>query len=358
MLFGDALYTLQGTFLDVCVSKHVDAIQILPALEDSTLYLKRCTSENRDWPYTFLSASVWTQVLAGAWSKALSASFHERYRQGYLSGAWCSLQALTKNTETCRPQETRRYLGLDESSKLAVLFPHLIWDTPVYGQNLFPDHASWLIAVVRAAMANERVHWIIKLHPANVFSTQNEDFKASSCFAEVALLENTIGALPPHVRVLMPDEKISTYSLLEIADYGLTETGTVGIEGAAMGVTVLTAGKSHYSGKGFTVDPRSQEEFLDHVRRVHELPRISEDARARGERYAYASFYLKPFRLRSMAIRFQDATNSGIEIEPRVRSGAELAGAQDMNELLDWLTDPSARDYVSGDMRRFTGATG
>ena len=59
-----------------------------------------------------------------------------------------------------------------------------------------------------------------------------------------------------------------------------------------------------------------------------------------------------------MAVRFPDATNSGIEVEPRVRSGAELASAADMVELLNWLTDPSARDYISGDMKAFTGATG
>ena len=283
VFFGDALYTLQGTFQDLCLANGVDAVQISPALEDSTLYLKRCTFENRDWPYTSLSTAVWAKILeGGSWTAALSASFHARHRQAYLGGGWCSLQALTKNTETWSPRETRGYLGLGEAAKLAVLFPHLVWDTPVYGQNLYPDHASWLIAVVRAAMANERVRWIIKLHPANVFSTQNEDFKASSSFAEIALLENAIGTLPPHVRVLMPDAKVSTYSLLEIADYCLTETGTVGIEGAAMGVTVLTAGKSHYAGKGFTVDPRSQEELVDHVGRIDELPRISE-TRARAE---------------------------------------------------------------------------
>ena len=356
VIFGDGLYTLQGTFLDLSVSRGIDAIYMLPALEDSTLYLKRCTPENRDWPYTFLSTALWTRILtAGAWNQVLRTSFHDRHRQGYLSGGWCSLQAITKNTDPWRPEDTRRHLGLDETGKLALVCPHLVWDTPVYGQNLYPNHASWLIAVVRAAVANPRVRWVIKLHPANLFSTQNEDFKASTNFAELALLENAIGPLPAHVHVLMPDTKVTTYALLEIADYCLTETGTVGIEAAAMGVTVLTAGHSHYAGKGFTIDPVSQQDVVDHVSRIDRLQRISDAARERAERYAYASFYLKPFRFRSMAVRFPDATNSGIEVEVRVRTAAEFAAAPDMEELLNWIADSTAGEYVSQEMRRFVG---
>ena len=202
VIFGDGLYTLQGTFLDLAVSRGIDAIYMLPALEDGTLYLKRCTPENRDWPYTFLSTALWARILtAGAWNQALRASFHDRHRQGYLSGGWCSLQAITKNTDQWRPEDTRRHLGLDHTGKIALVCPHLVWDTPVYGQNLFPDHASWLIAVVRAAVANPRIRWVIKLHPANLFSTQNEDFKASTNFAELGLLANAVGPLPPHVHV-------------------------------------------------------------------------------------------------------------------------------------------------------------
>lgn len=354
VIFGDALYTLQGALWDLCLSQAVDAIQISPALEDSTLYLKRGTAENRDWPYTFLSTAVWTQVLAaGPWTGALSAAFHERYRLGYRSGGWCSLQAITKNTREWTAQETRTALGMDGSRPVAVLFPHLVWDTPVYGQNLFPDHASWLAAVMQAAIQNTHVQWIVKLHPANEFSTQNEDFKANSRFAELALIANAIGDLPSHVHVLMPDAPINAYSLLAMADYCLTETGTIGIEGAAMGVTVLLGGRAHYAGKGFTIEPRSPEDYLDMVRRLHELPPISPAARALAERYAHASFHLKPFRFRSMAVEFPDATNAGIRIDVHVDSGAALADAPDMNDLLDWLTTSSAKDYLGPDLQRF-----
>jgi hypothetical protein len=56
-----------------------------------------------------------------------------------------------------------------------------------------------------------------------------------------------------------------------------------------------------------------------------------------------------------MAIRFSDATNSGIEVTPLVASGSALASASDMTRLLDWMTDPSAGDYVSEELAAFSG---
>jgi hypothetical protein len=51
-----------------------------------------------------------------------------------------------------------------------------------------------------------------------------------------------------------------------------------------------------------------------------------------------------------LALRFRDATNVGMHVEPLVRNGRELAEAADMTELVDWLTNSTEEDYVNTGM--------
>ena len=41
-----------------------------------------------------------------------------------------------------------------------------------FGRDLFDDQEHWFIESVRGACANDRVNWIVKLHPANVWKRQ------------------------------------------------------------------------------------------------------------------------------------------------------------------------------------------
>jgi hypothetical protein len=113
-----------------------------------------------------------------------------------------------------------------------------------------------------------------------------------------------------------------------------------------MGVTVLTGGESHYSHRGFTVDSTSQGDLLRRVGRIDDIEEISAKARALAERFAYAAFFAKPFRLSSLLVRFRDATNIGIEVEPTTRDGQKFAKSSDMMKFVEWLCNSDGEDYV------------
>jgi hypothetical protein len=66
---------------------------------------------------------------------------------------------------------------------------------------------------------------------------------------------------PEHIHLIAADEPINTYDLIEIADFGLVYTTTVGMEMAMSAVPVAVAGQTHYRGKGFTLDPDSWQEY-------------------------------------------------------------------------------------------------
>jgi hypothetical protein len=134
---------------------------------------------------------------------------------------------------------------------------------------------------------NTQVNWVIKIHPAHVWKQADEKYQGEA--AEIRVLREQLGALPPHIVVIPPAAPVSTLSLFAIMDYCLTVRGTVGVEAARLGIPVLTAGPARYAELGFTIDSASREDIRAadtdsvHARAVGRTTRV-------GERFAYGLF--------------------------------------------------------------------
>ena len=92
-----------------------------------------------------------------------------------------------------------------------------------YGEDLFDDYTQWLVETIRAASANPRLQWVVKLHPSHVVKAKQAN--NSDKPAELKVIEQVFGTLPAHLKLVYPDTDISTYSLFEIADYAVTVRG-------------------------------------------------------------------------------------------------------------------------------------
>ena len=64
-----------------------------------------------------------------------------------------------------------------------------------YGSDLFDDQEEWFVETVRAACENDRVNWIIKLHPANVWKLQARPLRRTSSTSSSAIREH-VGSAP------------------------------------------------------------------------------------------------------------------------------------------------------------------
>ena len=196
-----------------------------------------------------------------------------------------------------------------------------------FGRDLFADQEEWFVETVKAAAANDRVNWIVKLHPANVWK-RRRDGVVGELDEHVAIREQ-VGALPAHVKLLDPDTEISTWSLFAVTDYGVTIRGSVGFELPCFGKPALTAGTGFYSGRGFTVDSDSREQYLARLASVQELEPPAPDAVELARRHAHALFRLRQTRFTSYRSvykpleRIADLSEATIEVFPE--SAEELA---------------------------------
>ncbi|MDX2227607.1 MAG: hypothetical protein SFY92_11035 [Verrucomicrobiae bacterium] len=349
----EANYAVFGIIVDVAVARGLNVVQAVQPSRDDAIILKRLTPESRRFHPSSLTPETMALVRNLAWTESHERELHQEFSDRY-SGKWF-LQA--RNQPGClrhSKDEILRDLSLDPSKKTAVLFSHVLWDANLfYGEDLFEDYGDWFIQSIRAACANPRLNWLIKLHPANVWKRSFEN--ASEELAEITLIRKHIGDLPPHVRLLLPDTRISSYSLFETADFGITVRGTTGIELPCMGVRTLTAGTGRYSGLGFTTDFRTREDYLSCLSRLDTLPAMDHDEILLAKKHAYFLFRRRPWLIRS----FHSLFHPSQKLHPlyqyfslNVSSLEEIRQNDDLKKWAVWAGNPLETDYLEPESPR------
>ena len=348
VLFNERNYAAEGPLSDLALDRRLNVIQFVSGFEDETMVFKRFTAETKGMHPRAISDESWPRVRALEWTperdRELDAEFEHRYDGTTFLARWN--QGWTKRAEA---DEVRSALGLDPERGTAVVFSHVLWDANMfYGRDLFADQEEWFVETVRAACANDRVNWVVKLHPANVWKLRRDRDEGE--LDELRAIRERVGELPAHVRVLPPDSELSTWSLFGVTDWGVTIRGSVGFELPCFGVPVLTAGTGFYSGRGFTVDSASAEEYLGRLRAIESTPPLSPEQVELARKHAYGLFRLRQTRFTSFRSVYQpiDRVAQPFEatIDVCVGSAEELARADDLRRFGEWAADSRALDYL------------
>lgn len=184
--------------------------------------------------------------------------------------------------------QVREALGLDE--RPVVLLPaNVIGDSLTLGRQVFSDSMTdWLTGTVAYFSQRQDVQLIVRIHPG-------ERYTQGPSVQEV--VQQALPELPEHIHLVPFDASVNTYDLIQIADLGLVYTTTVGLELAMSGVPVISAGLTHYRGRGFTFDPESWQAYYDMLDQLLVQPEIAPLTRTQVEQawnYAYRFFFEFP----------------------------------------------------------------
>jgi hypothetical protein len=211
----------------------------------------------------------------------------------------------------------RRQLNLEAERPLVVMFCNILWDSAVLERDIaFPSMGDWVGAGIRWAGAHPEVDLVIRIHPAEV---KLRNHPTRERMAEH--ITTAVADLPSNVRVIQAEDPTSSYVLMEEAAVGLVYTSTVGLELAARGVPVVVAANTHYRGRGFTLDPDTQDAYwaaLDGV--LGSPPDATERERARDLARRYAVLFF--FRFHQVLAAVHEEGRSRPEI--RVTEASEL----------------------------------
>jgi len=336
VLSVDLGYTPRGELFDVCLGAGIDTVTWNAAHKNNTLMLKRYRQANRDVHPASLSSATWNDLKSRPWTSSSRECLRREVTGTYLSGEWYSEVGTQFHTNQQEAREVRQALALDERKKTAVIFSHIFWDgTFFYGTDLFGSYEEWFIETIKVACENANVNWIVKIHPANIVKNVRDGVDSEP--SEVTAIRSLGRELPPHVRIIQPDSRISTLSLYSVMDYCVTVRGTVGIEAASFGIPVLTAGTGRYDRLGFTIDSQTKVQYLDRLARIHESPALLPEQRDLAERFAYGIFVLRPCRLHSVALEYQRDGKASLRTRVCLPKNHSLRTASDVRAVADWI---------------------
>lgn len=186
-----------------------------------------------------------------------------------------------------------QHLNWDVERPIVVIMTHVFTEGPHFGYNLFDDYYHWIAETLRVAATNDTVQWLVKGHPDSVyFENQTSSRPTAEAFDET--LRRLLAPYANCSHIALAPNDLNTGSLISTVKAMVTLFGTAGIEFAAMGVPVVTAGEASYHGHGFTTECRNRATYEQTLETIQNINPMTDEQRER----ALAFFYLMQVKSR------------------------------------------------------------
>jgi hypothetical protein len=229
-------------------------------------------------------------------------------------------------------ESIRAQLGLD-ARPVVLLATNVLGDSLTLGRNVFSrSMAEWITRTVQYFAGRSDVQLVIRVHPGE---------RLTHGPSMVDVVKAAVPEQPENIHVIGPLDKINTYDLMEFTSLGFVFTTTTGLEMSLNGIPVIACGNTHYRNRGFTLDPKSYDDYFDILNSVltdvskYQLTEVQVEL---AWRYAYYFFYeySRPFPWR--LISFWDDIRTWPVGRVLGTEGADFAGTfqQMTGEPLRW----------------------
>jgi hypothetical protein len=172
----------------------------------------------------------------------------------------------------------RQKLNLSPRKPLLVLFTSStdeVAGDPLM-QGPYASQADWVRDVVEWVRHRDQVELVVKVHPNLGGNTY-----IGAATQELSVYQQMRTMLPTNVRMVMPENDVSAYSLADEADVGLTFGSVVGLEMAMLGKPVVLASRAFYENGTTFFTVRSREQLpalVDQALRPFEKREIQREA--------------------------------------------------------------------------------
>lgn len=284
------IYNLWGPALTIAVKRGIPVIRMGGGYRDQFTHFIKIV--NTTYSNTgVLSDRGWKKRLERPLStheeQILEDYLNNRYKLN--SNGFCDVRVVSSIENE---QSIINKLNITNEKSIWCIFAHLNWDNSANVSPMaFRDFDEWMVETVKTIIDVPDVQWLIKIHPAEKFTDTYEGVEK--------LIMDNFPNLPKYVKVIPADTDINTYSIFNIITGGISCLGTVGLELAAMGKPVITAADAYYSGKGFTYDGFSPDEYKSYLRKTPEIsPFLTPEQKEKARKFAYSYFIQRQIPLR------------------------------------------------------------
>lgn len=215
---------------------------------------------------------AWKDIpLSASELEAVAALLHQRRRGVNMN--WSAFSPL-QNSKQDREQ-INTMLGMQDRP-LALLCTSSDCEGSLADRARAIDQREWIAQTVDWFYTNPQFNLVVRVHPNEADHALTDDRVLHWYRALVDRLDSNPS---DNVRIILPDEKISTYALMDVAAVGLSYGSTAGLEMACQGIPLVHAGMGYYKDCGFTHEIRSAADIPGVMAHVMDLNRCSETQR-------------------------------------------------------------------------------
>lgn len=163
-------------------------------------------------------------------------------------------------------EEVIQEFNLNPEKKNIVIMAHTFTDGIYnYGITPFRDYYDWLDKTLEYAESIDSVNWILKPHPTRGAYNEEKD-------SIEMMFERHKKA---HIHML--GDNVSAESIKNIADVIITIGGNAGGEFACLGVPAVIVGKPYYADFGYTIEPKTLEEYENVLKTANHIERLTDE---------------------------------------------------------------------------------
>ncbi len=283
MSANHGIYSPQGVVGEVARARGVRVVNWNPA------YRRHCFifSHGDSYHHTMISedVGVWDKLeLTPERTDAITSYLRDRRQAG---GDWIWFNRSDDSTW----RELAAKLGLDERPVIVAL-TSVVWDACLhYESNAFESLEDWMMQTIDYFAGRPDLQLVIRVHPAEVSGFVKSRARMADAIAR------RFPTLPENVKLVPPEDPLSTYSLLDCANAAIVYSTKTGIEASAQGLPVVVAGEAWIRNKGFSADADSPEAYRAILDGLPFAGPLDEAKRERAQRYAYHFFFRRMIEL-------------------------------------------------------------
>jgi hypothetical protein len=188
----------------------------------------------------------------------------------------------------------RQDLMLEPGKRIVTAFTNVVGDVAVIDREIgFESLLHWCASLIEYFKNHPDIYLIFRIHPAE---TRLKRYKPRQSVGE--LIMSNYPQLPDNIKIVPSESPLSSYALLEISDFVMVYTSTIGLESAAAGWPVAVGARVHYQGKGFTLDASSPQRLTQLMDSWIADPESYWNINTElARRYAYLMLYRAPMPL-------------------------------------------------------------
>lgn len=278
MVFHHGIYVPQGIVGEVARKMGVRVVNWNPA------YRKDCFifSHLETYHHSLMSEPTET------WAKMRWDASKDKVITDYLKSRWTGDNDWIKfiQNPTFEKEKIVKELNLDLSKPVIGCLTNVLWDAQLhYPANAFENLLEWLFVTIEYFAERQDLQLVIRIHPAEVNGT------VPSKQPVAGEIQKRFPKLPSNIKVILPDNPLSTYVISELCDAVIIYGTKTGVELASVGIPVIVAGEAWIRNKGITTDVNSRGQYMDILNSLPLKKRMEPGMVLKAKKYAYHFFF-------------------------------------------------------------------